>query len=288
MFNRNFLDLPEQEEPEPKVPAIIQQSLARPSDATADRPHELRYTHFGVKFSTAFRLPVLTAVNIDGKNSVRIKRTGDRWFFDDRIEKRFQHGHVAFKDAEIDRGHMVRREDPNWGENASQADSDTFHYTNAAPQHSRLNQGKQLWQGLENYILDNSRTHGFKACVFTAPVFADDDPVLEEEKARMPLGRNSFGKLYWMPKPRTGPVLLQLRLPRSHHSAVDDRLKVVDVRDIRAGRSIQSSTTPGKFRGPAFAVISMTFGDAILGSFIAFPPPEITPARHFAASFSDA
>jgi endonuclease G, mitochondrial len=173
--------------PWPKVPAIIQQSLARPSDATADRPHELRYTHFGVKFSTAFRLPVLTAVNIDGKNSVRIKRTGDRWFFDDRIDKRFQHGHVAFKDAEIDRGHMVRREDPNWGENASQADSDTFHYTNAAPQHSRLNQGKQLWQGLENYILDNSRTHGFKACVFTAPVFSDDDPTLEEENVRVPL-----------------------------------------------------------------------------------------------------
>jgi endonuclease G, mitochondrial len=173
--------------PWPKLPAIIQQSLAGPSDATTDRPHELRYTHFGVKFSTAFKIPVLTAVNIDGKNSVRIKRTGDRWFFDDRIDKRFQHGHVAFKDAEIDRGHMVRREDPNWGENASQADSDTFHYTNAAPQHSRLNQGKQLWQGLENYILDNARTHGFKACVFTAPVFSDDDPTLEEENVRVPL-----------------------------------------------------------------------------------------------------
>ena len=33
-----------------------------------------------------------------------------------------------------------------------------------------LNQGKQLWQGLENYILDNARTKGFRACVFTGPV----------------------------------------------------------------------------------------------------------------------
>jgi endonuclease G len=71
--------------PWPKLPAIIQQSLARPSDAATDRPHELRYTHFGVKFSTAFKIPVLTAVNIHGKNSVRIKRTGDRWFFDDSV-----------------------------------------------------------------------------------------------------------------------------------------------------------------------------------------------------------
>ena len=43
------------------------------------------------------------------------------------------------------------------------------HYTNAAPQHSLLNQGKQLWQGLKNYILNSARTHGFKACVVTAP-----------------------------------------------------------------------------------------------------------------------
>jgi DNA/RNA endonuclease G (NUC1) len=60
------------------------------------------------------------------------------------------------------------------------------HYTNAAPQHS-LNQGKQLWQGLENYILNSARTHGFKACVFTAPVYTDEDPVLEEESVRVPL-----------------------------------------------------------------------------------------------------
>ena len=82
---------------------------------------------------------------------------------------------------------MVRREDPNWGDDAPQADGDTFHYTNAAPQHSLLNQGKQLWQGLENYILNSARTHGFKACVFTAPVYTDDDPVFEEENVRVPL-----------------------------------------------------------------------------------------------------
>jgi endonuclease G len=173
--------------PWPKLPAKIERSLATPSDALEDRPHELRYTHFSVKFSSSFKLPVITAVNIDGEKSVRIKRGGDRWFFDGRIDKKFQHGQKAFKDAEIDRGHMVRREDPNWGDEAETADLDTFHYVNAAPQHSRLNQGKQLWQGLENFILDSARTHGFRASVFTAPVFSDDDPVLEEENVRVPL-----------------------------------------------------------------------------------------------------
>jgi endonuclease G len=171
----------------PRLPAALERDLASPADANADRPHELRYTHFSVKFSTAFKLPVLTAVNIDGANSMHIKRTGDKWFFDGRIDRKLQHGQKAYQDENIDRGHMVRREDPNWGEDARQADRDTFHYTNTAPQHSLLNQGKQFWQGLENYILDSARTHGFKACVFTAPVFSDEDPTLEEEDVRVPL-----------------------------------------------------------------------------------------------------
>lgn len=171
----------------PKLPSDIEKGLAKPSDATADRPHELRYTHFGVVFSADFKLPVMTAVNLDGEKSVRIKRSGDKWFFDGRIDKRIQHGQRAYQDASIDRGHMVRREDPNWGEEAKLANSDTFHYTNAAPQHSALNQGKTLWQGLENYILDSSRTYGFRANVFTAPVYTDEDPVLEEENVRVPL-----------------------------------------------------------------------------------------------------
>src|SRR5262249_31395109 len=38
--------------PWPKLPDGIEAKLAKPSDATKSNPHELRYTHFGVKFST--------------------------------------------------------------------------------------------------------------------------------------------------------------------------------------------------------------------------------------------
>lgn len=166
--------------PWPGLPPEIEGGLAKPSDGP-DEPGELRYTHFGVKYSSALKLPMMTAVNIDGARAVRIKRGQDKWFTDGRIDRDVQLGAGNFGDAEIDRGHMVRREDPNWGtdEEARRANDDTFHYVNAAAQHSRLNQGKTLWQGLENYILDNSRIHGFQACVFTGPVIGPDTEDLD-------------------------------------------------------------------------------------------------------------
>jgi endonuclease G len=172
--------------PWPGISAKLAGGLAKPSDAAAKRPHELRYTHFGVQFSTALRQPVMTAVNIDGTHTVRIKRADDKWFKDSRIPLEAQLASADFPGEEIDRGHMVRREDPNWdmaavgqdaaSEVAMQADLDTFHYTNASPQHKLLNRGKLQWQGLENYILNSARTKGFRACVFTGPVFRPDDP----------------------------------------------------------------------------------------------------------------
>ncbi len=174
--------------PWPGLPAAVETDLARPTDEEPDRPFELRYTHFGVRFSTSRRQPLMTAVNIDGEHSVRIKRSNDRWFADARVPLETQLGQADYDDPEIDRGHMVRREDPNWDPAAApgadsalaeRADSETFHYTNAAPQHSTMNQGKQLWQGLENYILDSARTRGFKACVFTGPVIREDDPEIK-------------------------------------------------------------------------------------------------------------
>ena len=176
--------------PWPKLPTALKNDLARPSDATASRPFEIRYTHFGVLFSKSRRQPQMTAVNIDGVHTVRIKRTDDQWFSDLRIPQSIQLGETDYKDREIDRGHMVRREDPNWDPGivpgadvrsvlAEQANFDTFHYTNAAVQHSSLNQGKRLWLGLEDHILENARTEGFKACVFTGPVTRPDDPEIK-------------------------------------------------------------------------------------------------------------
>ena len=179
--------------PWPGLPQDVEALLSVPSDGTDENPHEIRYTHFGVKYHSDRRQPLMTAVNIDGARSVPIKRGDDKWFADLRIPAAVQLGQDDYDDPEIDRGHMVRREDPNWGEDivvgadgrptsvtAQLANDDTFHYVNAALQTSQLNQGKQLWQGLENYLLDNARLEGFRLCVFSGPVFRVDDPEVKE------------------------------------------------------------------------------------------------------------
>jgi len=179
-FDTSFLKNGKVITPWPKLEPSLDAGLAKPSDKP-DESGELRYTHFGVKYSEPHKLPLMTAVNIDGDRAVRIKRGQDKWFVDERIKSSIQLGAANFADALIDRGHMVRREDPNWGTEteAQLANDDTFHYVNAAAQHSRLNQGKQLWQGLENYILDSARTHGFQACVFTGPVISEDSEEID-------------------------------------------------------------------------------------------------------------
>ena len=89
-------------------------------------------------------------------------------------------GVPAVDDNALDRGHLVRREDPVWGAQAAIANDDSFHFTNCSPQHSGLNQ--KTWLGLEDYILQNARVHRLRICVFTGPVLRDDDMVYRDVK----------------------------------------------------------------------------------------------------------
>lgn len=182
--------------PLPAIPAAL--DLARPSDATADRPHELRYEHFGVLYSAAMKNPVVAAHNLDAARYRPLKRENDVWFHDLRIPREIQLAREDYADAAIDRGHMVRRAETNWGDSeaeARRADLDSFHYTNASPQHAGLNRSDEMWLGLEDYILTNAVTHGFRANVFSGPVFSDDDPEFGATGAPLPL---SFWKVVSM------------------------------------------------------------------------------------------
>jgi endonuclease G, mitochondrial len=140
----------------------------------------LPYMHFSVVMSESRRLPILTAVNIDGELKKNLKRK-DAWGFDPRIPKQNQIGHAEFYGpAAFDKGHMVRREDPGWGETAEEAalgEEDSFVYTNAVPQMPQLNQ--RTWLSLENYVLENAKTEGFRISVFTGPVFRAEDPIFQ-------------------------------------------------------------------------------------------------------------
>lgn len=141
----------------------------------------LRYTHYSVVFNETRRLAFCTAVNIDGTQSVRLDRGDDRWFYDPRLPLELQVGDEFYGNEPggnwFDRGHLVRRLDPVWGPQAllGLANDDTFHWTNCSPQYWAFNQGQELWQGLENFILYNTDDDDLRATVFTGPVFADDD-----------------------------------------------------------------------------------------------------------------
>lgn len=140
-----------------------------------DGGHVLDYTHFSLVMSRSRKLALFTAVNIDGSSARKISRSKDVWYLDPRIGRDDQYGPEVYTGNDLDRGHLVRREDPNWGPDAEKANEDTFHFTNCSPQHKNLNQ--KTWLNLEDYILRNAREHGLKVSVFTGPVCRSDDIV---------------------------------------------------------------------------------------------------------------
>lgn len=141
--------------------------------------HVLNYRHFSVVMNSRRRLAYYSAVNIDGSRLWAFRRGNDRWVIDARIDEEHQVDNVLYKGRhnDLDRGHLVRRMDPIWDDEdtATQAMEDTFHYTNAAPQHKNLN--RRIWLELENHILKNTDRNDWKVSVLAGPIFGPNDPV---------------------------------------------------------------------------------------------------------------
>lgn len=143
----------------------------------------LPYTHFSVLMRPDKRLAAVTALGIDGGKLLDLDRSGINWRLDPRLREDQQTGERVYARNDIDRGHLVRRASAVWGDSraeAAQANADTFHYTNAAPQAAKFNQGMELWLGMESYLLDHAAAHSRKLVVFTGPIFSDLDPVYRE------------------------------------------------------------------------------------------------------------
>jgi endonuclease G len=147
--------------------------------------NRLDYHHFSVVMSKSRRMAMFVAVNIDGKKSKALSRGSDVWYLDGRIDAEAQIGEDLYSDNLLDRGHLVRREDPNWGTaaQAEAANEDTFHFTNCSPQMASFNE--KTWLGLENYILLNTRKWKERVTVFTGPFFSRND--LDYRAVRIPV-----------------------------------------------------------------------------------------------------
>ena len=179
-YNEHFLEgFPV---PLPGVSGALERDILPVAGSSLGR---LDYQHFTVVMSKSRRMARFVAVNIEGESSQRVARGDDQWFLDGRIPVDAQIGEELYVDNGLDRGHLVRREDPNWGteDEAQIANEDTFHFTNCSPQMASMNQ--KTWLGLENYILQNTRRWRERVTVFSGPVFGDGDLIYRG--ARIPL-----------------------------------------------------------------------------------------------------
>ncbi|MEP9387347.1 DNA/RNA non-specific endonuclease [Mesorhizobium sp. KR9-304] len=162
----------------------------------------LHYLHFSTAIDRERKFPLLTAVNIRGDS---LFHPGDRgpWRRDIRIDDEFQPNEEFYgRDkgtvpVDFDRGHLVRRFDPCWGEDRDEAiiaNDHTFHYTNTAPQVNGYNAND--WGNLEDYVLSQTQIKEKRVTVFTGPIFRSDDPLFTVRKTeatyRIPI---SFWKI---------------------------------------------------------------------------------------------
>jgi endonuclease G len=140
----------------------------------------LDYDGYSLVMNKARRLAIYSAANVDGGDRFKLSRPADDWRIDPRISRNHQLGGFYYEHNKFDRGHLTRREDMEYGGTPVQAiarAADTCHFTNCTPQHSAFNQGKQLWQGLERHVLEDSISAAtFAAQVFTGPVLDEGDP----------------------------------------------------------------------------------------------------------------
>jgi endonuclease G len=160
------------------MPTIGDESDVLTFEFNGGPQQELKYEHFSVVMSRSRNLCHFSAVNIDGNQEVeKIARVG--WRTDPRIPADAQIRDTCYGNPpRFSRGHMTRREDPNWGteDSARRGNADSMHVTNAVPQMQPFNGG--VWLGLEDYALQNARKDDMKICVFTGPFLAADDPTM--------------------------------------------------------------------------------------------------------------
>lgn len=145
----------------------------------------LDYPHHSIALSSTRKFPLFTAANIDGGLFRKILRRvvfpsgRDEWSLDPRARD-YQWGAdlYAAPKSDFDRGHLVKREDAQWGADDTEARDgarSTFFFTNCVPQVGDLN--RKEWRSLEDYILKKeSAPNKLKVNVFTGPVLSEHDP----------------------------------------------------------------------------------------------------------------
>jgi len=162
-------------------------SAAKLSDAVKTGNSELiHHTHFTLAQSKSRRFAIYVAWNIDGGRLKRLSRSSQRFVLDPLVPSQFQVGDSLYSNNRLDRGHIARRADLIWGTDAEakQANSDSFFFTNIAPQMDNFNQGNLggIWGRLEDAVFEEVDVDNLKVSVFGGPIFHEDDRVFRGVK----------------------------------------------------------------------------------------------------------
>jgi DNA/RNA endonuclease G (NUC1)/V8-like Glu-specific endopeptidase len=214
-FSSKFMKV---ETPLPVPNTQLKRKLARLTDDPDE--YVLRYHHYSTMHHSIRRVPVVSAINIDGNPSKRrdTSERKDKWLRDNRIDFAVQLTDAYYRNSKFDKGHMARREDANWGRTPEQAKRNadlTCMYTNACQQARGLNRAvfgyEGLWGELEQLLLEQgvAQEEGRSAriCVYNGPVFVDTDPVFKGVQTAL----RFFKVVVWLDaagEPRTTAFIL--------------------------------------------------------------------------------
>ncbi len=136
------------------------------------------YTHFSLTMSSSRRLARWVAWNVDG-TAIRKLSRGDDFRLDPRLPADVQTGEELYADNRLDRGHLARRADLTWGDatEAARANTDSFYFTNIAPQIDSFNQAARwgLWGRLEDALYEAVTVDQLRISVYGGPVLRADD-----------------------------------------------------------------------------------------------------------------
>ena len=168
-FSKNFLS----KKIEPPTLSSCNKKIAFPKNGSSTIDH----THFSLVMNKTRRFAIWVGWNIDGAKIKRLPRKGFK--LDPKIPDEYQIDNSLYKYNLLDRGHIARRADLNWGtiEEAKKANSDSFYYTNIAPQMEDFNQSRLngIWGNLENAVFDETDVEDLRVSIFSGPVFQEDD-----------------------------------------------------------------------------------------------------------------
>lgn len=197
----------------------------------------LDYVNYSVVFNGARRMAVVTASNVDRRSLLVLPRGVEAFVGDPRVPARDQLTPAVFAENDLDRGHLVTRQEATWGPFFtggddlvdSRASANVNVFPNITVQFDSFNRG--VWSELERWVLTEHNRSAGRIVVFSGPVFRDDDPVV----VRDAMGDVRLPRAFWKiaVSPGTdGGLVVDAFLIRQSSEAGEKRERVPFIPDL--------------------------------------------------------